>query len=54
MCGDVKLSSLLTLKDVLHAPQFKFNLLSVSALTLSSQLIVHFLPDCFTIQDLRS
>ena len=35
-CGDITLSSMLTLKDVLFVPQFKFNLISVSALTYGS------------------
>ena len=52
--GDVKLNSVLILKNVLYVPQFKFNLLSVSALTNGSQLTVNFLPDCFIIQELRS
>ena len=53
-CGDVTLSSILTLKDVLFVPQFKFNLISVSALSCGSQLIVSFLPDCFIIQELST
>ncbi|KAK0588496.1 hypothetical protein LWI29_001655 [Acer saccharum] len=52
--GDVRLSSMLILKDVLFVPQFKFNLLSVSALTNGSQLTVNFLHNCFIIQDLSS
>ncbi|KAI9153283.1 hypothetical protein LWI28_008823 [Acer negundo] len=50
--GDVKLSSMITLKNVLFVPQFKFNLISVSALVSDSHLTVKFLPDCFIIQDL--
>ena len=47
--GDVQINSTLLLKNVLFAPQFKFNLLSVSAFTLSSSLTVHFFPDYFII-----
>ncbi|KAL5556239.1 hypothetical protein UlMin_038475 [Ulmus minor] len=52
--GDVKLHSDLVLKDVLFVPQFKFNLISVSALVTGSGLTVSFLPDCFVIQDLST
>ena len=51
-CGDVRINSALLLKDVLFIPQFKFNLISVSFLTLTSPLTVHFFPDQFVIQDL--
>ncbi|KAK6936119.1 Histone H2A/H2B/H3 [Dillenia turbinata] len=44
----------LTLKNVLFLPQFKFNLLSVKALTTDSNLMVVFIHDCFTIQNLMS
>lgn len=44
----------MVLKDVLFVPQFKFNLLFVSALTIVSQLTVNFFPYHFTIQDLIS
>ncbi|KAJ0078062.1 hypothetical protein Patl1_37338 [Pistacia atlantica] len=52
--SDVKLHSDLVLKDVLFVPQFKFNLISVSALVTGSALTVSFLPDCFVIQDLST
>lgn len=52
--GDIKLNSRIILKDVLFVPHFKFNLISVSALTKDSQLTVDFLPDCFLIQDLTN
>ncbi|XP_068661006.1 uncharacterized protein [Aristolochia californica] len=52
--GDVKLHSNLVLKDALFAPQFKFNLIFVSALVTASGLTVRFLPDCFVIQDLST
>ena len=45
---------MLILKNVLFIPQFKFNLLSVSALTNGSKLIINFLHDCFIIQDINS
>ncbi|KAL5540434.1 hypothetical protein UlMin_044950 [Ulmus minor] len=54
LSGDIRLSSILILKDVLFVPQFKFNLLSVSAFTNDSQLTVSFLPDHFIIQDLNN
>lgn len=41
----------LHLKEVLHVPQFKFNLLSVSALVADTTLTVSFLHDSFVIQD---
>ena len=55
--GNVSLGPNLLLKDVLLVPQFKFNLLSVSALTSSANdhgLMVRFLRDSFYIQELRS
>ncbi|PON43225.1 hypothetical protein PanWU01x14_275680 [Parasponia andersonii] len=52
--GDVKLSPLLILKDVLHVPKFRFNLISVSALTVASHLVVSFLHDSLIIQDLHN
>ncbi|KAK0593195.1 hypothetical protein LWI29_032697 [Acer saccharum] len=52
--GDVKLHSDIVLKDVLFVPQFKFNLISVSALVIGTGLIVSFLPECFVIQDLST
>ncbi|XP_031280999.1 uncharacterized protein LOC116139474 [Pistacia vera] len=52
--SDVKLHSDLVLKDVLFVPQFKFNLISVSALVIGSALTVSFLPNCFVIQDLST
>ncbi|XP_068647970.1 uncharacterized protein [Aristolochia californica] len=52
--ADIKLHSHLILKDVLFVPQFKFNLIFVSALVTASGLIVSFFPDCFVIQDLST
>ena len=54
MCGDVKLSVDLLLKDVFFIPNFKFNLISVVALITDSQYMVHLFPDDFIIQDIRS
>lgn len=42
---------MLVLKDVLYVPQFKFNLISISALTCGSNLTINFLPDCCSIQE---
>ena len=42
LCGDIKLGSHLILKDVLFVPQFRFNLLFVSALTVASLLTTSF------------
>ena len=51
LCGDVKLGLCWVLKDVLFVPQFRFNLLSVSAFTTNSFLIVNFSSDSVLIQD---
>lgn len=53
LCGDVKLGPQLIIRDVLFVLQFQFNLISVTALTTSGQLNVHFFPDYFVLQDLR-
>ena len=45
MCGDVKLGAKLILKDVLFLPQFRFNLIPISALTHDSLLIVNFFSE---------
>ena len=50
--GDVSIGLNLTLKDVLFVPEFKFNLLSVSTLLLSTDFPVSFCADHFIIQDL--
>ncbi|KAA8530341.1 hypothetical protein F0562_005050 [Nyssa sinensis] len=52
--GDIKLCDNLILKDVLYVPQFKFNLMSVIALTKGSQFTISFFPDCFVIQEINS
>ena len=51
LAGDVRLSSTLVLKDVLFIPDFRFNLLSVSALLTGRDLTITFQPDRFEIQD---
>lgn len=45
--GDISLGTHLVLHDVLYVPQFKFNLISVSALTKKSRLTMIFYPDSF-------
>ena len=52
--GDVQLSDELTLRDVQYVPNFKFNLLSVSALIVHSNLAILFSHDAFVIQDISS
>ena len=49
LCGDIHLSAKLLLKNVLFVPQFHFNLIFISALTIDCQLTVHFFPDYFVI-----
>lgn len=48
--GTVKLNSQITVQDVLFVLQFRINLLSISALTNSSRLMVAFFHDHFVIQ----
>lgn len=50
--GHIKLTLDLVLEDVLYVPQFKFNLLSISALTKRSSISIKFLTDGCDIQDL--
>ncbi|CAL1391749.1 unnamed protein product [Linum trigynum] len=52
--GTVKLSDSLTLQRVLHVPEFKCNLLSVSRLTQEHNVEVIFLNDVCMIQDSHS
>ena len=52
--GDVQISPQLTLTDVLFVPQFKFNLIFVSALTNTSTLTVTLFPSNCLIQDNKS
>ena len=55
--GEITLSSALTLRNVLFVQQFKFNLLSVSALTSTANdhgLIISFFHDSFCIQEIHS
>jgi len=49
--GTVKLSSHLTLQNVLCVPSFKYNLLFVSKLAKDSKVGVIFYDDCCVIQD---
>ena len=49
--GDVKLNDDLVLKDVLFVSGFKFNLVSVSALTVNSDIVLLFSHAGFLIQD---
>ena len=46
------MSDFLVLHDVLFVPLFSFNLLSISALTLSHNCTANFLSDSCVIQDL--
>ena len=52
--GDVQLAPHLLLKDVLFVPQFTYNLISVTALTIASSLTITFFHDHFLIQELHS
>ena len=54
LTGDVHISYHLILTDVLYVPQFKFNLISVSALTKTSTLTVTFFPGHYFIQNNKS
>lgn len=42
------------LKNVLHAPDFRFNLLSVSKLTKDLNCVVSFSPNLCTMHDLNT
>lgn len=44
----------LVLKNILHTPQIKKNLISVSQLTLQNNVIVEFDSDCFFVKDKSS
>ena len=48
--GDVSLTPLITLKDVLHIPSFSYNLISISKLTKALNCVAHFFSFllCFT------
>lgn len=52
--GDVRLSSHHFLKDTSYVPRFAFNLISVSALTADSRLMIQFYHDQFIIQEISS
>lgn len=49
MIGDVVVNSLLTLKNVLYVPDFKFNLISVARLISDSVIQVLFHVDFCTL-----
>lgn len=51
LVGDIKVDYLFTLKNVLYVPDFDLNLISVSALTKSQQMIVQFTCHHAYIQD---
>jgi hypothetical protein len=52
--GDCALPSGAIIKEVLHVPKFKCNLLSVSRLSKELQCAITFFPEFCTMQDLRS
>lgn len=52
--GSVQLTSRITLHNVYFIPDFKFNLISVSTLLLSNDLVLTFYPLVCIIQDLHS
>jgi len=52
--GHVQLANGLQLKDVLHVPTFKYNLLSISKLVTDNQCFVTFYPTFYLIQDCAS
>ena len=52
--GDVKISSKILLEDVLFMPQFRLNLISVSALTNDTRVTLTFMPDSFVLQDITN
>ena len=52
--GDIRFASNLLLKDFLFVHDFKFNLLSVSALSAATPVAVNFLLDHFVIQEISS
>ncbi|KAL0322188.1 UNVERIFIED_CONTAM: Retrovirus-related Pol polyprotein from transposon RE1 [Sesamum calycinum] len=53
-CGDIHLSSNLTLTNVLYVPSFKHNLLSVSQLCQSNSVGFLFLTSSCLVQDLKN
>src|SRR5262249_41776262 len=52
--GHIKLSSRLTLTNVLFVSDFKFNLLSVNKLTKTANIKFVFFPECCVLQDLHT
>lgn len=51
LVGNFKVTPDLMLEDVLFVPQFKFNLLSISALTKNSFISIRFFTDYCDVQD---
>lgn len=52
--GDIRLSSEIILQNVLYVPNFRFNLLSVGALTRDTSLMIKFVGNYCLIQDKSS
>jgi len=49
--GSIKIEPIFFLKDVLHVPDFQFNLISISKLTRQIGSHVLFSQDCCLLQD---
>lgn len=49
--GDIKINSKLNLQNVIYLPFFKYNMLSVSALTKTSNIVMKFFIDHCILQD---
>ena len=49
--GSMFLGPSIILKDILHTPEFQFNLLSISKLTKQFSANVIFTPECCVLQD---
>lgn len=54
LTGTIELNSRLILKNVLHVPEFKCNLLSVKSLAISAQIIFSFYPTFCILPDLET
>ncbi|GKB26564.1 hypothetical protein Tco_0865965 [Tanacetum coccineum] len=52
--GSVQLTPTLILTNVFYVPEFQVNLLSVEQLIQTNQLVAHFYPNVFCIQDLST
>lgn len=53
MIGDIRLDSVLTLKNVLYVPTSDMNLISISDLTRTQRFIVYFTCSHALIQDIK-